>query len=115
MGHADDVDGTYGSRFRRDAVKEGQYFLFVGNGNVQSAQFGIGVQHLREIVDVGDLKVLVHGIDVFVVKLLVEVADGERVSQGESDKSVLVHNTIILFSCKIHGADAKGKPLEAGL
>ena len=86
-----DVDGSYGSCLWADAVQEGNDLLLVGYGNVESLQVGVGVQYLCQQVDAGNLEILIHGVDVLILELLVEVADGERVSQGVANKSVFVH------------------------
>ena len=75
--HPDNVDGSDGPSLWRDGVEEGDDLLLIGDGDVQPSQFGILVEHLRQFVDAWNLEVLILGVDTFISKLLVEVADGK--------------------------------------
>ena len=113
---SDDVDGSDGPCLWRYAVEERYHLLLVGYGNVEAFQFWVLTEHLGQDVDGGNLEILVDSVDVFIMKPLVEVADGERVSQWITDESVLVHSGWVvglkLFFCEIHRADAEGQPSE---
>ena len=91
MDHTDDVDSADGSRLGRNAVEEWNHLLFIRDGDVETFKVGIAVDDLGQLINRGNLKVLILGVDTFVGKLLVEVADGERMSQRVTDKSVFVH------------------------
>ena len=100
MDHTDHIDSADGTRLGRNAVEERNHLLFIRDGDVETFKVGIAVDDLGEFINRGNLKVLVLGIDAFVGKLLVEVADGERMSQGVTDKSVLVHKFSIYLVAK---------------
>ena len=79
MRHTDHIDGTDGSRLRRDGVEKGYHLLFVGDGDVETFQVGVFVENLGKYVNTCYLEVLILCVDPLVSELLVEVADGERV------------------------------------
>ena len=89
---ANHVDSTDGTGFWRYTIKEGDDLLFIRNGDIESTKIGVGVKNFRQCVDSGNLEILINSIDAFVLELLVEVADGERMTEWIADKSVLVHN-----------------------
>ena len=97
MFHFDDVDSADGPGFGRDGVEKRDDLLLVGDGHVESLDVRILSDDLRQEVDGWNLKVLVDGIDVLVSEFLVEITDGERVSQWEANQSVFVHKFTILM------------------
>ena len=87
----DDIHCPDGLGFRAQAVQIINHLFLVGNGNVQSAQFRVGIDDFYEIIYRGDFKIDIGGIDVLVVEFLIEISNRERVPQRVADKSVLVH------------------------
>ena len=75
-----DVDGTNGLSLRCNVVQELYYLLLIGNGDVEATQVRVYVKYLLQLVNAGNLEVLILGIDAFVSKLLVEEADRKRMS-----------------------------------
>ena len=97
MCNTDDVNGTNGTSLGGDIVEEGHHFLFVGDGDIQPTKVRIGTNDLCKGIDGGNLVVLVNGVNAFVLELLVEVANGEGMSEGIAYKSIFVHNCKIIW------------------
>ena len=89
---ANHVDGSDSTCLRAYLVEIGDDLLLVGDGDVEPFQIGVGVEHLTQIFDVWNLEVDVASVDVLVLELLVEVADGERMAERVADESVDVHD-----------------------
>ena len=92
VSNTDDVHSADGTGFRGHVVKEWHYLFFIRNGDIQSTKVRIRTQHLVECINGGNLVILVNSINAFVLKLLVKITDGERMSKRETDKSVFIHN-----------------------
>ena len=112
--NANHVHRTDGTSLGTHRVEIGNHLLLVRNRDVESAQFGVLVEHLAKIVNRGNLEIDVASVDVLVFKLLVEVTDRERMAERVADESVFVH-FFLLFSRHIVCADAECHSLESGL
>ena len=76
----DYVDSTYFPCFWTYMVEKVEYFLFVGYRHIESAKVWIGVDNLLQVVNLRNFEVFIHCVYAFVLKLLVEVTDRERMS-----------------------------------
>ena len=73
--HANYIYSPYGTGLRTYRIKEGDDFLFVGDGHVKTLQLRVGSQNLRQIINAGNFEVDVLSIDVLVLKALIEIPD----------------------------------------
>ena len=78
MYHFYDVHGTDCASFWTHGIEVGNHFLFVRDGDVESAQLRIRRHDLRQLFDVGYFEVDILGIDVLVAELLIEKSYRER-------------------------------------
>ena len=91
MLYSDYINRSYSLCFGTQEIEIFDNLFLIGDGDIQTTEIRICVYNFRKLLDRGNLEILIKGIHSLVLKLLVKVIDGERVSQGVTYQSVFVH------------------------
>ena len=72
MRYPDNIDSSNGTCLRTDIVEKADDLLFVRNGHVQSLELRVHIDDLREAVNARQLEVQILGINILILKFLIE-------------------------------------------
>ena len=98
--HTYHIDRPYLLRLIAQLVEHGDDSLLVRQGDIESAQVGIGLHDAGKHIGRGYLKVDILGINVLALEFLCKESTTETVSQRVANDSIFVHNLspYVLFS-----------------
>ena len=84
--------------FRTDVVKVGKDARFVGDGDIETAQIGMGVQQGRQSMDVFQFEGEVSGVQPLPPEQFVEIFRRAGMGDGVADDAVKPHDTSFMLS-----------------